>query len=347
MYHDEFFFFCFIFQVTTGHIQVDNCIFEQGHVQVSSPGSIIVRYCSFNHSFIILRSVGFSRVENCEFVTDDTSAIIIEGIPPITRQRPASRPIEGWMVINGIDSSGLEDLYDLSFSRNTTNSKNRFKKSHKDSIKEASSAASTKKTKGSSTLLRENDTLSKGDTGNHITMVTNGHSHLKSSTDGSEPRKGKYQLDTQSRDIIRSIHGCVVRNNKFITCIGAVFVRRRGHAWIECNEMTGLTHGIRCISGAKVVVLYNTINNCDSSGIFFRERSHGLVAGNDIFMNKEAGVDIRSGSDPILQHNRIHSGKRSGVVILDRGRGLIRDNDIYDNAEAGVYILYRGNPVVK
>lgn len=286
-------------------------------------------------------------MENCEFVTDDTSAVIIEGIPPITRQRPVSRPVESWMVANGIDSLGLEDLYDLSFSHTSVNSKNRHKKTNKDPSKETTSVGSTKKTKGSSALLRDNDNQSKGSTGNHVTMVTNGHSYLNSVTDGAEPRKGKYQLDIQSRDVIRSIHGCVVRNNNFKTCKGAVLVRRRGHAWIECNEMAGISYGIRCMSGAKVVVLYNMIHNCDSSGIFFRERSHGLVAGNDIFMNKEAGVDIRSGSDPILQHNRIHSGKRSGVVILDRGRGLIRDNDIYDNAEAGVYVLYRGNPVVK
>ncbi|EDO29952.1 predicted protein, partial [Nematostella vectensis] len=144
-----------------------------------------------------------------------------------------------------------------------------------------------------------------------------------------------------------SIHGCIVRNNLFNSGKGAVLVRRRGHAWIEGNEIHGLVHGIRCLTGAKIVVLNNRIHNCETSALFFRERSVGLVAGNHIFSNKEAGIDIRSCSDPIIQHNHIHSGKRSGVVVLDRGRGLVRDNDIYDNNEAGVYILYRGNPVVR
>lgn len=126
-----------------------------------------------------------------------------------------------------------------------------------------------------------------------------------------------------------------------------MLVRRRGHAWIEGNEIGRLSHGVKCLAGAKVIILNNRIHNCGTSGIFFRERSTGLVAGNHIYGNKEAGADIRSGSDPILQHNHIHSGKRSGVVILDRGKGVIRDNDIYDNKEAGVYILYRGNPIVK
>ncbi|KXJ16742.1 F-box only protein 10 [Exaiptasia diaphana] len=246
------------------------------------------------------------------------------------------------MRINGIDSSGLEDLYDLSFLRNTSHT--RSKKQSKETVKDQlSSVENVKKVKSGNNSLKDLQTKE-----SRVTSMTTSKYSLLKSKDNSLP-KGKHKLDTVSRDIIRSIHGCVIRNNLFKTCRGAVLVRRRGHAWIEGNEMSGvgLSHGIRCISSAKVVALFNRIHNCETSGIFFRESSNGLVAGNVIYENKEAGVDIRSGSNPVLQHNQIHSGKRSGVVILDRGRGLIRDNDIFDNAEAGVYILYRGNPVVK
>ena len=124
-------------------------------------------------------------------------------------------------------------------------------------------------------------------------------------------------------------------------------VRRLGSAWIECNEISNVTYGVRCIGNSKVVVLTNFIHNCNTSGLFFRDRSGGLVAGNVISRNGEAGVDIRTASDPYMQHNQILNGRRSGVVVLDGGRGTICDNDIYDNKEAGVYILYRGNPVVR
>lgn len=310
-------------------------MFGNGHIQVSSPGSVTIRYCTFKRSAIILRSVGFSRIENCEFITDDTSSIVVEGIPPITRQRPVSRPVEGWMTSNGTDSSGLEDLYDLSFMSTTPHAKNRTKKSSKDSALEP-----VQNTKKDNHLLKNCPAKERC-----VAMKTRHEDLLKDSTLPNV----KHQLDNKTRDVIRSIHGCVIRNNLFKTSRGAVLVRRRGHAWIESNEMSGagLSHGIRCISTAKIVALFNRIHNCETSGIFFRERSGGLVAGNVIYANREAGVDIRSGSDPIIQHNQIHSGRRSGVVILDRGKGLIRDNDIFDNAEAGVYILYRGNPVVK
>ena len=328
----------FNFQVVTGHIQVDNCVIEQGHIQVSSPGSIVVRYCTFNNAFLTLRSVGFSRIENCQFSGDESSAIIIEGLPPVTRQRPISRPVEDWMAFNGIVSLGLEDLYDLSV------------------IDEGSVAKTGGKTvmcKGVDDKLHPaspklKDCGPKESCGSEVTVLTNDCSQQRAALLGHDSTpKRRYHLDTQCREVVRSIHGCIIRNNCFCVGKGAVLVRRRGHAWIEGNEMYRLSHGVRCLTGAKVVILSNRIHDCKTSGIFFRERSTGLVAGNRIYANREAGADIRNGSDPILQHNQIHSGKRSGVVILDRGRGVIKDNDIYDNKEAGVYILYRGNPIVR
>lgn len=308
---------------------------------MSSPGSIVIRYCTFNNAFVTLRSVGYSRIENCQFSSDENSAVIIEGLPPITRPRPISRPVEDWMTCNGIDSLGLEDLYDLSVADGDVGARNTFKSMPDKGIQPQSNKFPPLPVK-----LTNGQTIANN--GSQVTVLTNDLSQTKSPHGiGCDSHPRRYYLDTQCRDVVRSIHGCVIRNNCFCVGKGAVLVRRRGHAWIEGNEIGRLSHGVRCLTGAKVVILNNRIHDCGTSGIFFRERSTGLVAGNHIYGNKEAGADIRSGSDPILQHNHIHSGKRSGVVILDRGKGVIRDNDIYDNKEAGVYILYRGNPIVK
>ncbi|XP_068736044.1 F-box only protein 10-like [Montipora capricornis] len=328
-----------ILKVGTGHVQLDNCFIEHGHIQVSSPGSIVIRYCTFNSAFVTLRSVGFSRIENCLFSTDETSAVVIEGLPPVTRQRPISRPVDDWMVSNGINSLGLEDLYDLSVINADANAKNGVKLIPGKGVGPRNEIFPVIPVKSSECQMRTNSD-------SQVTAFTSDLRQSKS-TLGIGCQTQRHYLDTQCRDVIRSLHGCIIRNNCFGVGKGAVLVRRRGHAWIEGNEISCLSHGIRCLTGAKVVILNNRIHDCSTSGIFFRERSTGLVAGNHIYTNKEAGVDIRSGSDPIVQHNHIHNGKRSGVVILDRGKGIIRDNDIYDNKEAGVYILYRGNPVVK
>ena len=328
-------------------MQVDNCKLENGHVQISSPGSVSIHYTSFNSCFVTLRSVGFSRIENCEFKNDDTSAVIVEGLPPVSRQRPLSRPIEGWMAVSGVDSLGLEYLYDLSVNEDSSASQSRWKNGFRSSGK---FEQNFQPSKGLPTFVTNQSGHSqmKSVNGSQVTMVTNDLSDFCTPlTEKAKSEKRRFQLDSQSRNIVRTMHGCVIRNTRFSSGKGAVLVRRRGQVWIEGSEMFGLVHGIRCVTGAKLVALNNQIHHCSTSGIFFRERSMGLVAGNNIYSNKEAGIDIRSASDPVVQHNHIHSGKRSGVVILDRGRGIIRDNDIYDNKEAGVYILYRGHPTVK
>lgn len=246
------------------------------------------------------------------------------------------------MTSNGVNSLGLEDLYDLSVVEpDVPGARNVVKMMPDKGISPVGS-------KCPPVPPKLTDSQMKGKDGSQVTVLTNDLSQPKSPQGvGCESYPRRYYLDTQCRDIVRSIHGCVIRNNCFCVGKGAVLIRRRGHAWIEGNEIGRLSHGVRCLTGAKVVILKNRIHDCSTSGIFFRERSTGLVAGNHIYGNKEAGADIRSGSDPIIQHNQIHSGKRSGVVILDRGKGVIRDNDIYDNKEAGVYILYRGNPIVR
>ena len=246
------------------------------------------------------------------------------------------------MTSNGIDSLGLEDLYDLSVVEPDVPGARNNSKPMPDK------GTSPLGSKCPAVPIKLTDGQTKGNSGSQVTVLTNDLcQHKNPQGVGCQSHPRRYHLDTQCRDVVRSIHGCIIRNNCFCVGKGAVLVRRRGHAWIEGNEIGRLSHGVRCLTGAKVVILNNRIHDCGTSGIIFRERSTGLVAGNHIYGNKEAGADIRSGSDPILQHNHIHSGKRSGVVILDRGKGVIRDNDIYDNKEAGVYILYRGNPIVR
>ena len=214
------------------------------------------------------------------------------------------------MTSNGIDSLGLEDLYDLSVVDADAVMKNGVKAMPVKGIEPQNNKFPPIPAK-----------LPDGQTrGSQVTVLTSDLSRPKSPL-GCQTRR--YYLDTQCREVVRSIHGCIVRNNCFCVGKGAVLVRRRGHAWIEGNEISRFSHGVRCLTGAKVVILNNRIHDCGTSGIFFRDRSTGLVAGNHIYSNREAGADIRNGSDPILQHNHIHSGKRSGVVILDHGKGII------------------------
>lgn len=47
-------------------------------------------------------------------------------------------------------------------------------------------------------------------------------------------------------------------------------------------------------------MLRNDIHRCKASGIFLRLEGGGLIAGNNIYHNAEAGVDIRKKSNPLI-----------------------------------------------
>ncbi|KAK7091322.1 hypothetical protein V1264_009017 [Littorina saxatilis] len=145
---------------------------------------------------------------------------------------------------------------------------------------------------------------------------------------------------------IGKVRGCLIHHCRMMHSKGGVMVSLQGHALISGCDISNVSYGVRCIQNSRVVILKNRIHHCRTSGIFMRLAASGLISGNDIHSNNEAGLDIRKNADPIVQHNRIHHGKRSGVVVLGSGRGHIRSNSIYSNTEAGIYILYGGNPTV-
>ncbi|XP_061178046.1 F-box only protein 10-like isoform X2 [Saccostrea echinata] len=152
--------------------------------------------------------------------------------------------------------------------------------------------------------------------------------------------------DTAVNKVTEEVRGCLIHRCRMSLCKGGVMVSLQAHAIISHCDINGVGYGIRCIQNARVIILKNEIHHCRTSGVFMRLAASGLVAGNDIHSNCEAGIDIRKNADPLVMSNRIHHGKRSGIVVLGSGRGQIRNNEIYQNKEAGLYILYRGNPTV-
>ncbi|XP_048730149.1 F-box only protein 10-like isoform X2 [Ostrea edulis] len=162
----------------------------------------------------------------------------------------------------------------------------------------------------------------------------------------NQPENIRITADTAVNKMIDEVRGCLIHQCRMSLCKGGVMVSLQAHAVISHCDINSVGYGIRCIQNARVIILKNEIHHCRTSGVFMRLAASGLVAGNDIHSNCEAGIDIRKNADPLVISNRIHHGKRSGIVVLGSGRGQIRNNEIYQNKEAGLYILYRGNPTV-
>ena len=317
----------------SGHLQLDNCQFDQGQLHICSPGSVNIRYCTFNAAHVCFKGVGYSNISNCKFKPERVAVSIEE--PSLSfklRQVPAH--IGGWIEM--AHSSSIKEYY-----------LNRLKHL---SFKSKASQEFERQTDMSQESVNsyQNKIMNDSESGK-VPGIETGR-RRKSDMGSSSVLTDSFPVDCFDNDtkgILQSVRGVIITNNKIESGRGGVTISRMGHAWIEGNVITGPVYGVRCVQNSKVVILNNKIHSCETSAIFMREHSVGLIAGNHIFGNNEAGIDLRSNANPIIQHNHIYSGRRSGIVCLDNGRGLIRDNDIYNNKEAGVYILYKGNPDVK
>ena len=67
------------FQVLSGHLQVDQCVLQEGQVLVQSPGTLHMRYCALHHTQVRCHAVHVSILENCWLSKADSCAIAVEG----------------------------------------------------------------------------------------------------------------------------------------------------------------------------------------------------------------------------------------------------------------------------
>ncbi|XP_043403195.1 F-box only protein 10 isoform X4 [Chelonia mydas] len=74
-----------VYKTTSGHVQFDNCNFENGQLQIHAPGTCQVKFCTFNQSSIHFHSVALGVLENCEFTGSENASVTIEGIPSSER----------------------------------------------------------------------------------------------------------------------------------------------------------------------------------------------------------------------------------------------------------------------
>lgn len=96
-------------------------------------------------------------------------------------------------------------------------------------------------------------------------------------------------LDTKAKSLIQTIKGVIIRNILVSSGRGGITVCRLAQAWVENSTFCNLMYGIRCLNSSKCVIMKNVIHGCEMTGIFMRDHSHGLIAGNQIYSNGEAG----------------------------------------------------------
>ncbi|XP_070534056.1 F-box only protein 10-like isoform X2 [Ptychodera flava] len=369
-----------IIQSTFGHVQIDNCQFEDGNIEIHAPATCHIRFSKFKHAPIELDSLSIGLIENCEFTQSNSSAAINAwGYPSNDYGLVYKQLCETVQV--GLSQCSVDHLKEHSglslLPNHLPNSKHDTKTLNSEVTasrvsQDGSSLSLNDDANDDPLLLYDTDTSeistdseesdveqdSLPDPSVHRLSYLAGQRLVQSKyqdrsfqcnmqSQGSKHLEKEIRNYSKMKEIMDKIKGCLIRNCKIYKCQGGgIMVSCHGDIRLYRNDIQDCGYGIRCIQFTKVAILWNLIHHCRTSGIFMRLYSGGVVAGNDIYANGEAAIDIRKQADPVIQYNHIHHGKRSGIVVLGGGKGTICDNDIYVNKEAGIYILYKGCPIV-
>ncbi|XP_032490688.1 F-box only protein 10 isoform X1 [Phocoena sinus] len=371
----------FMFKTTSGHVQFDNCNFENGHIQVHGPGTCQVKFCTFKNTHVFLHNVPLCVLENCEFVGSENNSVTVEGHPSsennwaythllgLIRSSPSVLPTEDSLM--SLDLESRDQAWSprtcgivIEGSQSPTSPATGSPKAGSQEAEVGSDGEGVARTPDSSDggLSPSGEDEDEDQLTYRLSYQVQGPRPVLGGSFLGPPLPGasiqlpsclvlnslhqELQKDREAMALASSVQGCLIRKCLFRDGKGGVFVCSYGRAKMEGNIFRNLTYAVRCIHNSKIIMLRNHIHHCRASGIFLRLEGGGLIAGNNIYDNAEAGVDIRKKSNPLILCNQIHHGLRSGIVVLGNGKGIIRNNQIFSNKEAGIYILYHGNPVV-
>ncbi|XP_059781074.1 F-box only protein 10 isoform X2 [Balaenoptera ricei] len=365
----------FMFKTTSGHVQFDNCNFENGHIQVHGPGTCQVKFCTFKNTHVFLHNVPLCVLENCEFVGSENNSVTVEGHPSsennwaythllgLIRSSPGVLPTEDSDSLMSLDLESRDQAWSprtcgivIEGSQSPTSPATGSPKAGSQEAEVGSDGERVARTPDSSDggLSPSGEDEDEDQLTYRLSYQVQGPRPVLGGSFLGPPLPGasiqlpsclvlnslhqELQKDREAMALASSVQGCLIRKCLFRDGKGGVFVCSYGRAKMEGNIFRNLTYAI--------IMLRNHIHHCRASGIFLRLEGGGLIAGNNIYDNAEAGVDIRKKSNPLILCNQIHHGLRSGIVVLGNGKGIIRNNQIFSNKEAGIYILYHGNPVV-
>ncbi|XP_059956890.1 F-box only protein 10 isoform X2 [Mesoplodon densirostris] len=373
----------FMFKTTAGHVQFDNCNFENGHILVHGPGTCQVKFCTFKNTHVFLHNVPLCVLENCEFVGSENNSVTVEGHPSaennwaythllgLIRSSPSVLPTEDSDSLMSLDLESRDQAWSprtcgivIEGSQSPTSPATGSPKAGSQEAEVGSDGERVAWTPDSSDggLSPSGEDEDEDQLTYRLSYQVQGPQPVLGGSLLGPPLPGasiqlpsclvlnslhqELQKDREAMALASSVQGCLIRKCLFRDGKGGVFVCSYGRAKMEGNIFRNLTYAVQCIHNSKIIMLRNHIHHCRASGIFLRLEGGGLIAGNNIYDNAEAGVDIRKKSNPLILCNQIHHGLRSGIVVLGSGKGIIRNNQIFSNKEAGIYILYHGNPVV-
>ncbi|XP_053558692.1 F-box only protein 10 [Bombina bombina] len=339
-----------VFKTSIGHVQFDNCNFENGQLQIHAPGTCQIKFCTFNQSSIHFHNVALSVLENCEFVNSENSSVTVEG-SPTSDKNWACKHLSAFAKSRNILSNpsdvsqcapGSTDcLNNGSPGTNVKTCEVVVNGDHGHVLSHSKSQLLDDKASDKESEVNGNFyTCIEGEA---MTMDTDySDSELSTVSENEDDDHSVYKLSYHSHSlshmVAKSIQ-CRPLTNGLITLQSDLALKTFQQELQRDKEAQTLASTIQgCL-------IRKCLFRDGKGGVFICSQGQARLEGS-IFRDLTYAVRCIQNSKVIMLKNDIYHCKASGVFLRLAAEGLIADNNIYSNTEAGVDIRKGANPFI-
>nr|XP_033773165.1 F-box only protein 10 isoform X1 [Geotrypetes seraphini]XP_033773167.1 F-box only protein 10 isoform X1 [Geotrypetes seraphini] len=338
-----------VYKTSSGHVQFDNCNFENGQLQIHAPGTCQVKFCIFNQSSINFHAVALCLLENCEFIGSENASVTVEG-PPTPEKNWACKHLAALAKSRSIP---LTDPEPASYSMSNADILDGTPTGHVRTCEivvhgDPGNIPLTSKSQQpcESTCEKENEVNGKLCTSKDravlIVDTEYSDSELSASSENEDDSHSVYKLSYQSHGLshilAKSIQ-CRPQTNGLLTLQNDLELKTLQQELQRDKEAHYLA------STVLGCLIHKCLFRDGKGGVFVCTQGHAKMEGS-IFRDLTYGVRCIQNSKIIMIKNEIYHCKTSGVFLRLAAGGLIADNNIHNNAEAGVDIRKGANPLI-
>jgi len=141
---------------------------------------------------------------------------------------------------------------------------------------------------------------------------------------------------------ISLLKGCTLRGGDE----QGLLVENHARVTLEDCTVSNAGLGLRVRGESEATLRNCRINENQSGGIQFTERSRGVVESCDLRANSGSGVEILEGATPLLKLTRIHRGVQ-GVTIAGKSEPILDTCEVLSNSLSGISVSGESRPVLR
>ncbi|XP_074850614.1 F-box only protein 10 isoform X2 [Carettochelys insculpta] len=337
-----------VYKTTSGHVQLDNCNFENGQLQVHAPGTCQVKFCTFTQSSLHFHSVALGLLEHCEFVGSENASVTIEGLPSSERNwacrhlttlakshsvlsqpadpalcnvvrwdswgGPPARTVRTCEIVVGGDQSLLP-----------------------------ASKTQLVREKAGEEEVEVNSSPYPAKEGEAMTLeADSSDSELSTSSENEADDRSTYGLSYRAHGLSHML-AQVIHSRPQTS--GLTTLQRDLELRTLEQELQRDKEAQALASSLQGCLIQKCLFRDGKGGVFVCSQGRARLEGS-VFRDLTYAVRCIQNSKIIMLKNDIHHCKASGIFLRLAAGGLIADNNVHSNSEAGVDIRKGANPLI-